>query len=73
MFEKIFKKQEKVQKKVQKQQELDDKDCELTDEELDQIVGGKEQWNSAMPNDAAAETVQLVPAVPGTIMQEPVK
>lgn len=63
MFEKIFKKQEKVQKKVQKQQELDDKDCELTDEELDQIVGGKEQWNSAMPNDA----------VPGTIMQEPVK
>ena len=41
MFENISKKQEKVQEKVQKQQELNDKDCrELTDEELDQIVGG---------------------------------
>ena len=41
MFEKIFKKQEKVQEKVQQQQERNDKDCrELTDEELDQIVGG---------------------------------
>ena len=41
MIENISKKQEKIQEKVQKQQELNDKDCrELTDEELDQIVGG---------------------------------
>ena len=45
MIENISKKQEnvqeKVQKKIQKQQELNDKDCrELTDEELEQIVGG---------------------------------
>ena len=45
MLEKIFKKQEKVQdkvqEKIQKQQELNDKDCrELTDEELEQVVGG---------------------------------
>ena len=41
MIEKISKKQEKIQEKIQKQQELNDKDCrELTDEELDQIVGG---------------------------------
>ena len=41
MFEKFSKKQEKAQEKIQKQQELNDKDCrELTDEELEQIVGG---------------------------------
>ena len=41
MSEKFSKKQEKIQEKIQKQQELNDKDCrELTDEELDQIVGG---------------------------------
>ena len=45
MLEKIFKKQEKVQdkvqEKIQKQQKLNDKDCrELTDEELEQVVGG---------------------------------
>ena len=45
MIENISKKQEKVQEKIQekiqKQQKLNDKDCrELTDEELDQIVGG---------------------------------
>ena len=41
MIEDISKKQEKIQEKVQKQQDLNDKNCrELTDEELDQIVGG---------------------------------
>ena len=54
MLEKIFKKQENVQDKVQKQQELNDKDCrELTDEELEQVVGGT-------PGAAEVSTVQLM-------------
>ena len=41
MIENISKKQKKIQEKIQKQQNLNDKDCrELTDEELEQIVGG---------------------------------
>ena len=41
MFENTSKKQEKVQEKIQKQQELNDKDSrELTDEEMEQVVGG---------------------------------
>ena len=53
MLEKISKKQEKVQdkvqEKVQKQQERNDKDCrELTDEEMEQVVGGMRQTGAAL-------------------------
>ena len=63
MFEKFSKKQEKVQEKVQKQQELNDKDCrELTDEELEQVVGG-------MPGAQFVATTQAMQkAKPGAQM-----
>lgn len=52
MFEKIFKKQEEMQEKLETKQEPNNKkDGELTDEEMDMIVGGgllpeqaAEQW-----------------------------
>lgn len=41
MVEKVLKKEEKVQEKLQEQQELNnEKDRELTDKEMDQVVGG---------------------------------
>ena len=62
MFENISKKQEKVQEKVQekiqKQQELnDDKNRELTDEELDQIVGGTATESDRITEPLIQETV----------------
>ena len=71
MSEKFSEKQEKVQEKIQKQQELNDKDCrELTDEELDQIVGGK----SIAPPDPEihrAKALANVTTTVVTVLREP--
>ena len=65
MIEKISKKQEKIQEKIQKQQELNEKDCrELTDEELDQIVGGMPKRRDEMYSDVATVDPVTVPHMP---------
>ncbi len=66
MIKNISKKQEKIQKKIQKQQDLNDKDCrELTDEELDQIVGGMKAVHGAQMSYVAQYVV--AEAVPGVV------
>ena len=83
MFEKFSKKQEKVQEKIQKQQERNDKDCrELTDEELEQIVGGMLTLQLATvqlaavpePKDAkAVATVQLMTGGTQAVLKDGLK
>ena len=68
MIESISKKQEKIQEKIQKQQKLnDDKNRELTDEELDQIVGGLRTTPGAptgfVLNEGQLETVTHMPPI----------
>ena len=69
MIENFSKKQEKIQEKVQKQQELNDKDCrELTDEELDQIVGGKDIASpDPVPGALETQVAAIVMTVPETV------
>ena len=74
MFENISKKQEKVQEKVQKQQERNDKDCrELTDEELEQVVGGAPRAQMAghiaqfVPGAVVTQLVTVVKGAPAAV------
>ena len=68
MFENISKKQEKVQEKIQKQQERNDKDCrELTDEELEQVVGGTKAVGTVQLMTGGTQDAQVAPTIVGVI------